>query len=58
MNESAAPANPYAVRLDALVDEVRVARADQHEEQEATGSPSSDWAWDERRRQSQLAGGA
>lgn len=53
---SRAPSNPYAVPLQDLVDEVRVP-ADELVEVQSENS-SSAWAWNEERRQTQLAGGA
>lgn len=51
------PANPYAVPLAMLEGETQVSPAD-HVTDRSDGSGAASWAWDEDRRQAQLAGGA
>jgi hypothetical protein len=55
---SAAAENPYAVPLEALEQKVQVSPAVQISEESHGGEGAADWAWDEQRRQAQLAGGA
>jgi hypothetical protein len=59
MSESDFPATSrFAVPLEALEREARVPLDDQITEGADTPGRDSGWAWDEERRQAQLAGGA
>jgi hypothetical protein len=52
------PENPYAVPLVALERRTRVPREAQVTEESHGSDDAAAWAWDEQRRQAQLAGGA
>lgn len=59
MNESVTPsANPYAVSRADLEETAWVSPDEQVTEGSGSSGGGSGWAWDETRRQSQLAGGA
>ena len=49
---------PYETTMAELESTAHVPADQQTEEQPGADSPSSEWAWDEERRQARLAGGA
>ncbi|MBA2478517.1 MAG: hypothetical protein H0V38_07900 [Sporichthyaceae bacterium] len=51
-------ANPYVVPLAALERRTRVSPEDQVTEDSDSSGDAAAWAWNEERRQAQLAGGA
>jgi hypothetical protein len=59
MSDAVPPAeNPYAVPLAVLEGRTRVRPEDQITEAANDSDRAASWAWDELRRQSELAGGA